>query len=148
MAILALLTSIFQFLHIHSIISTLQFFLPIVQTQERENPKKKKMEGGNNNSKREKEEIVDVRSVVEAVSANEADIAPLYQLESLCMRCHQNVHTLSLSLFIFCVPLLVFGLQQLVITLKQGITRFLLTLIPHFRKVYTIQPLIFIYSYN
>ena len=108
------------------------------------------MEGGNNNSKREKEEIVDVRSVVEAVSANDADIAPLYQLESLCMRCHQNVRTLSLSLslFIFCVPLLVFGLQQLVITLKQGITRFLLTLIPHFRKVYTIQPLIFIYSYN
>ena len=116
------------------------------------------MEGGNNNSKREKEEIVDVRSVVEAVSANDADIAPLYQLESLCMRCHQNVHTLSLSLslslsiyiyiYIYCVPLLVFGLQQLVITLKQGITRFLLTLIPHFRKVYTIQPLIFIYSYN
>ncbi|KAM3738794.1 hypothetical protein ACB098_09G157500 [Castanea mollissima] len=67
------------------------------------------MEGGNsnnNNSKREKEEIVDVRSVVEAVSANDAGIAPLYQLESLCMRCHQN-----------------------------GITRFLLTLIPHFRKI-------------
>ncbi|KAK7835604.1 hypothetical protein CFP56_023320 [Quercus suber] len=59
------------------------------------------MEGGNNNnnnSKREKEEIVDVRSVVEAVSANDADIAPLYQLESLCMRCHQNVLSLSLSL--------------------------------------------------
>ena len=59
------------------------------------------MEGGNNNSKREKEEIVDVRSVVEAVSANDADIAPLYQLESLCMRCHQNVHTLSLSLSLY-----------------------------------------------
>ncbi|XP_052298250.1 uncharacterized protein LOC102629443 isoform X2 [Citrus sinensis] len=52
-----------------------------------------------------KEEIVDVGSVVEAVSADDSD-APLYQVESLCMRCGEN-----------------------------GVTRFLLTLIPHFRKV-------------
>lgn len=58
----------------------------------------------NNNSK--KEEIVDVRSLVEAVSAEDTDGAPLYTVESLCMRCHQN-----------------------------GITKFLLTLIPHFRKI-------------
>ncbi|KAB8392298.1 hypothetical protein FH972_024813 [Carpinus fangiana] len=52
-----------------------------------------------------KEQIVDVRSVVEAVSADDSD-APLYQVESLCMRCGEN-----------------------------GITKFLLTLIPHFRKI-------------
>ncbi|CAK9166686.1 unnamed protein product [Ilex paraguariensis] len=54
------------------------------------------------------DEIVDVRTVVEAISAAEDDSldAPLYQVESLCMRCGEN-----------------------------GITRFLLTLIPHFRKV-------------
>ncbi|XP_027345533.1 zinc finger protein ZPR1-like [Abrus precatorius] len=52
-----------------------------------------------------KEQIVDVGSVVEAVSADDGD-APLYNLESLCMRCGEN-----------------------------GITRFLLTLIPHFRKI-------------
>ncbi|KAK7362499.1 hypothetical protein VNO77_04614 [Canavalia gladiata] len=52
-----------------------------------------------------KEQIVDVGSVVEAVSADDGD-APLYNLESLCMRCGQN-----------------------------GITRFLLTLIPNFRKI-------------
>ncbi|QCD82861.1 zinc finger protein [Vigna unguiculata] len=51
------------------------------------------------------EQIVDVGSVVEAVSADDGD-APLYSLESLCMRCGEN-----------------------------GITRFLLTLIPHFRKI-------------
>ncbi|KZV24317.1 hypothetical protein F511_01799 [Dorcoceras hygrometricum] len=50
-------------------------------------------------------QIVDVRSVVEAVSAEHSD-APLYEVESLCMRCGDN-----------------------------GITRFLLTLIPHFRKI-------------
>lgn len=49
--------------------------------------------------------VADVRSVVEAISIEEGD-APLYQVESLCMRCGQN-----------------------------GITRFLLTLIPHFRKI-------------
>ncbi|XP_073273550.1 uncharacterized protein [Primulina huaijiensis] len=50
-------------------------------------------------------QIVDVRSVVEAISAEDSD-APLYEVESLCMRCGDN-----------------------------GITRFLLTLIPHFRKI-------------
>jgi hypothetical protein len=46
-----------------------------------------------------KEQIVDVRSVVEAVSADDSD-APLYKVESLCMRCGENVraHILSLSL--------------------------------------------------
>ncbi|PSR87628.1 Zinc finger protein [Actinidia chinensis var. chinensis] len=52
-----------------------------------------------------KDSIVDVRSVVEAISIDGSD-APLYQVESLCMRCGEN-----------------------------GITRFLLTLIPHFRKI-------------
>ncbi|KAL9246774.1 hypothetical protein vseg_020267 [Gypsophila vaccaria] len=52
-----------------------------------------------------KEQIVDVRSVVEAVSAEDDDV-PIYQVESLCMRCHDN-----------------------------GITRLMLTLIPHFRKI-------------
>jgi len=36
------------------------------------------------------EQIVDVGSVVEAVSADDGD-APLYSLESLCMRCGENV---------------------------------------------------------
>ncbi|KAF5767799.1 putative Zinc finger, ZPR1-type [Helianthus annuus] len=49
--------------------------------------------------------ILDVRSVVEAISTDD-DNAPLYQVESLCMRCHEN-----------------------------GTTRFLLTMIPHFRKI-------------
>ncbi|KAJ4840897.1 hypothetical protein Tsubulata_010401 [Turnera subulata] len=56
----------------------------------------------------QQQEIVDVRSVVEAISTGgetETDV-PLYEVESLCMRCHQN-----------------------------GITRFLMTLIPHFRKI-------------
>ncbi|KAB2062500.1 hypothetical protein ES319_A10G156400v1 [Gossypium barbadense] len=54
-----------------------------------------------------KEKIVDdVGSVAEAISADDDNAAPLYQVESLCMRCTQN-----------------------------GITRFLLTSIPHFRKV-------------
>lgn len=52
-----------------------------------------------------KDQILDVRSVVEAVSADVGD-APLYKVESLCMRCGEN-----------------------------GITKFLLTLIPHFRKI-------------
>uniref|UniRef100_A0A5B7BA03 Putative zinc finger protein ZPR1 isoform X1 n=1 Tax=Davidia involucrata TaxID=16924 RepID=A0A5B7BA03_DAVIN len=51
------------------------------------------------------DQIVDMRSVVEAISTDDSD-APLYQVESLCMRCREN-----------------------------GITRFLLTLIPHFRKI-------------
>ncbi|KAF5747989.1 zinc finger protein ZPR1-like [Tripterygium wilfordii] len=52
------------------------------------------------------QQIVDVRSVVEAISIDGNTDTPLYQVESLCMRCGEN-----------------------------GITRFLLTLIPHFRKV-------------
>lgn len=132
-------------IHIHNNFCS-SIFLPIVQT--REIKLNKKMEGGNNN-KREKEEIVDVRSVVEAVSANDAGIAPLYQLESLCMRCHQNVHThsLSFSLSLFSYLFQFLDYNNLFITLEQGITRFLLTLIPHFRKVYTIQSLIFIYLF-
>ncbi|GAV89094.1 zf-ZPR1 domain-containing protein [Cephalotus follicularis] len=62
------------------------------------------MESNGNNSDN-RDEVVDVRSVVEAISMEEGD-APLYQVESLCMRCGEN-----------------------------GTTRFLLTLIPHFRKV-------------
>ncbi|KAH6800011.1 ZPR1 zinc-finger domain protein [Perilla frutescens var. hirtella] len=50
-------------------------------------------------------QIVDVGSVVEAISGNDFD-APVYEVESLCMRCHDN-----------------------------GITRFLLTIIPQFRKI-------------
>ncbi|GMH09459.1 hypothetical protein Nepgr_011300 [Nepenthes gracilis] len=52
-----------------------------------------------------KDQIVDVRSVAEAISVDDEDV-PIYQIESLCMRCGQN-----------------------------GITRLLLTLIPHFRKI-------------
>ncbi|KAJ9172934.1 hypothetical protein P3X46_016121 [Hevea brasiliensis] len=52
-----------------------------------------------------KEQVVDVQSVVEAISTDDDD-APLYQVESLCMRCGEN-----------------------------GVTRLLLTLIPHFRKI-------------
>ncbi|XP_057755021.1 uncharacterized protein LOC130974240 isoform X1 [Arachis stenosperma] len=64
------------------------------------------MEGSSSNGgSGKREEIVDVGSVVEAVTAEEGD-APLYNVESLCMRCGEN-----------------------------GITRFLLTLIPHFRKI-------------
>ncbi|PWA83213.1 Zinc finger, ZPR1-type [Artemisia annua] len=48
---------------------------------------------------------MDVRSAVEAVTSD-TDDAPVYEVESLCMRCGEN-----------------------------GITRFLLTLIPHFRKI-------------
>ncbi|XP_077226694.1 uncharacterized protein LOC143860068 [Tasmannia lanceolata] len=51
------------------------------------------------------EPIVDVRSAAEAVSA-EDDATPLQQIESLCMRCGEN-----------------------------GITKVLLTRIPHFREV-------------
>lgn len=42
----------------------------------------------------EQEQIVDVRSVVEAVAASEDSVsdAPLYQVESLCMRCGENVN--------------------------------------------------------
>lgn len=43
------------------------------------------------------DEQIDVRSVVEAVSADHSFGAPLYVVESMCMRCHENVH-LSISL--------------------------------------------------
>ncbi|KAJ4868123.1 ZPR1 zinc-finger domain protein [Raphanus sativus] len=58
------------------------------------------MDNGNN------DEQIDVGSVVEAVSADHSFGAPLYVVESMCMRCGEN-----------------------------GTSRFLLTLIPHFRKV-------------
>lgn len=38
------------------------------------------------------DEQIDVRSVVEAVSADHSFGAPLYVVESMCMRCHENVH--------------------------------------------------------
>ncbi|KAM2949222.1 hypothetical protein FF1_036139 [Malus domestica] len=63
------------------------------------------MEGNGNSNTQDQNQIVDVRSVVEAVSADDSD-APLYRVESLCMRCGEN-----------------------------GTTSFLLTLIPHFRKI-------------
>ncbi|KAG8662546.1 hypothetical protein MANES_01G122000v8 [Manihot esculenta] len=45
------------------------------------------MESGSN-----KEQVVDVRSVVEAISGeDDNNDAPLYQVESLCMRCGENV---------------------------------------------------------
>lgn len=44
------------------------------------------------------DQIVDVRSVVEAVSADDSSDAPLYKVESLCMRCGENVLSFSLSL--------------------------------------------------
>eukprot|EP00268_Persea_americana_P054899 TRINITY_DN633_c0_g1_i2.p1 TRINITY_DN633_c0_g1~~TRINITY_DN633_c0_g1_i2.p1 ORF type:complete len:500 (+),score=117.74 TRINITY_DN633_c0_g1_i2:289-1788(+) len=50
--------------------------------------------------------IVDVGSAAEAVSAEDGALAPLHQIESLCMRCREN-----------------------------GETRLLLTRIPHFREV-------------
>ncbi|KAL1359424.1 hypothetical protein HN51_004737 [Arachis hypogaea] len=62
-------------------------------------------DSSSNGGSGKREEIVDVGSVVEAVTVEEGD-APLYNVESLCMRCGEN-----------------------------GITRFLLTLIPHFRKI-------------
>ncbi|XP_050228426.1 uncharacterized protein LOC126677705 [Mercurialis annua] len=60
------------------------------------------MENGSN-----KEQAVDVRSVVEAISSAADDIdTPRYEIESLCMRCGEN-----------------------------GMTRLLLTIIPNFRKI-------------
>ncbi|KAI3948271.1 hypothetical protein MKW92_035259 [Papaver armeniacum] len=50
--------------------------------------------------------ITDVRSAVEAVSAEDDSQTPLHQIESLCMRCHEN-----------------------------GMTSILLTRIPNFREV-------------
>ncbi|KAL2902312.1 Zinc finger protein ZPR1 [Bienertia sinuspersici] len=51
------------------------------------------------------DQIVDVRSVVEAVSSEDYDV-PIYQVESLCMNCREN-----------------------------GTTKLMLTQIPHFRKI-------------
>ncbi|KAG5388977.1 hypothetical protein IGI04_030518 [Brassica rapa subsp. trilocularis] len=59
------------------------------------------------------DEQMDVGSVVEAVSADHSFGAPLYVVESMCMRCGENV----------------------CLSPRLGTTRFLLTLIPHFRKV-------------
>lgn len=39
----------------------------------------------------EKDQEMDVRSVVEAVSADHPFGAPLYVVESMCMRCGENV---------------------------------------------------------
>jgi len=39
--------------------------------------------------------VVDIGSVVEAVSADDGH-APLYSIESLCMRCHENVNVFLL----------------------------------------------------
>lgn len=73
---------------------------------------------------RNKEQIVDVRSVVEAVSADDND-APLYQVESLCMRCRENVlvHSppilsLSLRFFFFFVGEFIFMFVHVVSVLK------------------------------
>jgi hypothetical protein len=57
------------------------------------------MEGRDN-----KEQIVDVRSVVEAIStADNNDInVPLYEVERLCMRCRENVFPLSFFLKFLC----------------------------------------------
>lgn len=51
------------------------------------------------------DEQIDVRSVVEAVSADHSFGAPLYVVESMCMRCHENV-SLSLSLYLSCTRIL------------------------------------------
>ncbi|XP_028552055.1 zinc finger protein ZPR1 isoform X2 [Dendrobium catenatum] len=50
--------------------------------------------------------LTDIQSAADAVSAEEASESPLHEIESLCMRCEQN-----------------------------GITRILLTRIPHFREL-------------
>jgi len=48
-----------------------------------------------------REQIVHVGSVVETLSADAAGDAPLYTLESLCTRCHQNVLITFACLFTF-----------------------------------------------
>ena len=45
-----------------------------------------------------KDQIVDVGSVVEALSAEDDDV-PIYEVESLCMRCGENVCPALLSCF-------------------------------------------------
>lgn len=46
------------------------------------------------------EKVLDVQSVVEAVVADEDADVPRYEVESLCMRCHENVFASFLP-FIF-----------------------------------------------
>lgn len=102
-----------------------------------------------------KDQIVDVGSVVEAVSAEAGD-APLYALESLCMRCHQNVlipllHYALLLLWIYCIYkaylysfiwcfflFLILSSDLILCDVFQGTTRFLFTSIPNFRKVHVL----------
>ncbi|WZZ90460.1 hypothetical protein YC2023_119039 [Brassica napus] len=74
------------------------------------------------------DEQIDVRSVVEAVSADHSFGAPLYVVESMCMRCHENVH---LHLLHKHTCIVFFEIHDV----GYGTSRFLLTLIPHFRKV-------------
>lgn len=38
-----------------------------------------------------KEQVLDVRSVVESISVDDDSDTPIYQVESLCMRCSENV---------------------------------------------------------
>lgn len=57
---------------------------------------------------------MDVRSVVEAVSAEDSD-APVYEVESLCMRCGENVST----------PLLTLGISSSCTLLCQEMSFFL-----------------------
>ncbi|KAL5990861.1 hypothetical protein ACLOJK_011766 [Asimina triloba] len=75
--------------------------------------------------------VVDVRSAVEAVSAE--DDAPLHQIESLCMRCGENTGALRLRIFLL-LRLDVFHYPNSGCHVEQGITRLLLTRIPHFRE--------------
>lgn len=75
---------------------------------------------------------IDVRSVVEAVSADHSFGTPLYVVESMCMRCGENVSLplpLTYTQFLLCI------LKKASCFFLQGTTRFLLTLIPNFRKV-------------
>lgn len=51
------------------------------------------------NSGEEPQQIVDVRSVVEAVTAEDGDV-PMYQVESLCMRCGENVFLFPMLVFV------------------------------------------------
>jgi hypothetical protein len=94
-----------------------------------------KMEANINNNR---DQIVDVGSVVEAVSADAGD-APLYTLESLCMRCHQNVsfHLFSMCLFISffayaIVPLFNFSFCFFLFTSFYSSTHHLFFFLSHF----------------
>lgn len=64
------------------------------------------------------DEQIDVRSVVEAVSADHSFGAPLYVVESMCMRCHENV-SLSLSLYLSCTRILTqFSLRFMILVMQ------------------------------